>query len=794
MAGASGWEGRRHSIAQVMDLLRQRYGWKLDNPLGDGGFNYVFREEIDGLPRAVKISKDPVDPDWESNTLEMVRHLNGHPHLLQLVKLGKALGHVVTVWELADGTLESALQERLIDGRGPFSAQELLPWMEEAAEAIDALNQRGIYHGDINPGNLFLVQGHVKVGDFGLVKRVGPRMVSRWGLRMVGHIPPECYRFGAWFSQEPVRWRDVYGLCASYVRLRTGRAPFGETVPEAIERLKRGQYERKGLSPAEIACLDKVLQPEAGERWGCRPAREWVRELRQAIENSGDSRATCGDAHGNATAVVAQGVIRPTIWELLSPWWEGRASFSRPGGVSWIIEQAILGGLMCAYAVCALLLLLTGLVTALALLAYSFVILGGVACEFVGTLTAAAVWATVQAYRRRGSELALSELVWDLFPLRSDRKGMLVLGPVFVPIAMFGSIGGSLVAQFVRASVLGELDWFRDGILFYATAVTVITALVGALAALGGGFVAGCTAALVAAFRCAIRGRPVALLYPYLGGSSGAPASAGLGFMCMVCGILFGFGEWWQHSAPPGDVGDGWKLVGKLLGDAWKLFLAIHGGGALGAAGDVGKLLGDAWKLLLAIYAGGALGAAIGAAICCAFVLAGLSLGCLFRFVLSVIFEPLSERVCRAFWFASKGGLAGFVLGLMTAGVAILAWWAGGRIGGLIGSVGPVMGSRLGPLLLGAIIWLAIFIFRRVDNETWLERLLLVLSPEIMLPITGWAVWWTIWAMAFTDIGDPNPMSRYWWVMPLAWCLACGAIGAIIWAIKGFKGEEDPFF
>jgi hypothetical protein len=53
MAGASGWEGRRHSIAQVIDVLRQRVGWKLDNRLGEGEFNYVFREEIDGLPRAV---------------------------------------------------------------------------------------------------------------------------------------------------------------------------------------------------------------------------------------------------------------------------------------------------------------------------------------------------------------------------------------------------------------------------------------------------------------------------------------------------------------------------------------------------------------------------------------------------------------------------------------------------------------------------------------------------------------------------------------------------------------------
>jgi serine/threonine protein kinase len=270
MAGASGWEGRRHSIAQVFDVLRQRYGWKLDNPLGKGGFNYVFREEIDGLPRAVKISKEPVEVDeHEWNALKMVRDLNGHPHLLQLVRFGKALGHVVTVWELADGTLESALRER-----GPFSAQELLPWMEEAAKAIDFLNERGIYHRDINPRNLFLLHGHVKVGDFGLVKQMGLSTVSHSGVGTLGYLPPECYQ------GKLVDWVDVYALCATYVRLRTGREPFGENVVEIIKRQERGEYEREGLSAAEIACLDELLQPGAGKRWRRRPAREWVRKLR----------------------------------------------------------------------------------------------------------------------------------------------------------------------------------------------------------------------------------------------------------------------------------------------------------------------------------------------------------------------------------------------------------------------------------------------------------------------------------------------------------------------------------
>ena len=279
MAGAAGSEKRQRSIVQVFDELRRQFGWKLDNRLGEGGFNYVFREEIDGFPRAVKISKDPVVVDErEWNALKMVRVLNGHPHLLQLLKVGKALDHVVTVWELADSTLEEALQERLAEGRGPFSAQELLAWLEEAAEGIDALNERGLYHRDIKPQNLFLLHGHVKVGDFGLLKQMGLSTVSHSGPGTVGYLPPECY------DGRLVGWVDVYGLCATYVRMRTGRAPFGDSPAAAIERQKRGEYERDGLSPAEVACLDKVLQPGAGQRWGNRSAREWVRELRQELQ------------------------------------------------------------------------------------------------------------------------------------------------------------------------------------------------------------------------------------------------------------------------------------------------------------------------------------------------------------------------------------------------------------------------------------------------------------------------------------------------------------------------------
>lgn len=47
----------------MADTQRQKYGWHLDTLLGEGGFGYVYREEVGGLPRAVKISKSPLEQE-----------------------------------------------------------------------------------------------------------------------------------------------------------------------------------------------------------------------------------------------------------------------------------------------------------------------------------------------------------------------------------------------------------------------------------------------------------------------------------------------------------------------------------------------------------------------------------------------------------------------------------------------------------------------------------------------------------------------------------------------------------
>lgn len=269
------------SIVPVFDALREKYGWSLRDVLGHGGSAHVFRESWKGIPCAVKISKNPLalqntkELERLQRELQAVKELRCDPHILRLVNHSVCMGHLITVWELAEGTLHDELNSvQKLFGDGGVVPQELLRWMDEAARGIDRLNERGIYHRDIKPQNLFLVDGHVKVGDLGFAKFGGASTFSNSITGTLGYVPLEAVQ------GETKPTIDVFGLAATYVHLRTGRKPFGNDAVTIIERMREGAFEYQGLTGAEIYCLRKALSPDPDERFGT--AGQLARELQYA--------------------------------------------------------------------------------------------------------------------------------------------------------------------------------------------------------------------------------------------------------------------------------------------------------------------------------------------------------------------------------------------------------------------------------------------------------------------------------------------------------------------------------
>ena len=117
--------------------------------------------------------------------------------------------------------------------------------MRQAAEGVDHLNQQGIQHRDIKPGNLLLKGGQVKVGDYGLAKILEQTWGSHSGAMTPAYAAPE------WIMGTLHRHSDQYSLAVTYFHLRTGHIP----VDLAL------------LLPLEARVIERALSRDPEIRW-----------------------------------------------------------------------------------------------------------------------------------------------------------------------------------------------------------------------------------------------------------------------------------------------------------------------------------------------------------------------------------------------------------------------------------------------------------------------------------------------------------------------------------------------
>ncbi|HPZ83132.1 MAG TPA: protein kinase, partial [Thermogutta sp.] len=264
----------------IRQVLEKQYGLKIGDRIGRGGFAEVYRaESASGVLCAIKVSLDPVNENnpavkKELENLRLIQAVNGHPNIVSLMDYWVITGYLVTRWEFsAEGSLQDLLERYREEGYPGIAREKLFRYMADAAMGIDFLNRRGIYHRDIKPQNLLLFQGRVKLADLGLAKFAGASTASHTGSGTMGYLPPEAY--DARRLSETV---DLYSLAATYVKLRTGREPFGDYLLEVIERQKAGKPVLDGLEPDEVEAVRWALAPRPEDR-PREGAVKWLRAL-----------------------------------------------------------------------------------------------------------------------------------------------------------------------------------------------------------------------------------------------------------------------------------------------------------------------------------------------------------------------------------------------------------------------------------------------------------------------------------------------------------------------------------
>jgi hypothetical protein len=255
-------------------------GYRWVRCLGHGGSGVVYEATAPGgFAKAIKIVPlDPNNPlsEREYQGLMLVRSIR-HPFLLSIDRVDVDSDHMTIVMELVDHNLRNEFYRRTLQGAAGLPRDHLLRLLEESAEVLDLLNNTyKVQHLDVKPENLFIVAGHIKLGDFGLLRNVeSDTLEQRLNAISPAYASPEL------FDGRISRASDQYSLAVVYMEMLTGRQPF-----TAIE-LRQAAMQRL-IRPPDLMPLPECDRPVIGRALERDPAARFdsCRSLVDALRAS----------------------------------------------------------------------------------------------------------------------------------------------------------------------------------------------------------------------------------------------------------------------------------------------------------------------------------------------------------------------------------------------------------------------------------------------------------------------------------------------------------------------------
>src|SRR5260370_22638225 len=164
-------------------------GYTLKRGIGRGGFGEVYFAISDGGKEvALKLVRG--DQNIELRGVAQCLNLK-HPNLLALYDLRRdAQGDNWVVMEYVSGEPLNVVLQRHPQGLPRELARE---WFLGLARAVGYLHDHGIVHRDLKPANVFVENGQVKVGDYGLSKSLtaSHRSANTQSVGTVHYMAPE---------------------------------------------------------------------------------------------------------------------------------------------------------------------------------------------------------------------------------------------------------------------------------------------------------------------------------------------------------------------------------------------------------------------------------------------------------------------------------------------------------------------------------------------------------------------------------------------------------------------------
>jgi len=266
--------------------------------LGEGGMGKVFLARDTVLDRKVALKFLPDELEGDARTRErFVREAKSaaaldHPFICKIYETGESSGKAYISMEYIEGkTLKDRMEQE------PLLLKDIIRVTLEIAEALENAHKAGIVHRDLKPVNIMITsQGHTKVMDFGLAKRVLPgggtadltRTLTQASLTERGAIAGTI----AYMSPEQARGEnvdtrsDIFSLGIILYEMLSGKHPFSKPSPiETLTSILRDSVPPPHITPKSVnpvlnPILRKALAKNPEDRY--QSISDFVTDLRKA--------------------------------------------------------------------------------------------------------------------------------------------------------------------------------------------------------------------------------------------------------------------------------------------------------------------------------------------------------------------------------------------------------------------------------------------------------------------------------------------------------------------------------
>ncbi|HZO74415.1 MAG TPA: protein kinase [Ktedonobacteraceae bacterium] len=260
--------------------------------IGAGSYGYVYkvREPIP-LSRilALKVLRlDQFNEKAQASFFQEARRIATmqHPNILPVYNFGQVEGseQPYLVMEYAPQTILDLFRKSDGSKRLAF-VEELVPYIQQAADALHYVHNNGLVHQDVKPGNLLIGRsGQVLLSDFGTTFYLGMQTHASLGevTGTAAYMPPEQWQ------GNPRRDSDQYALAICCYELLAGRTPF---VYKRLEEMWNAHLKELPPSPQQwnpripvevVAVLQRALAKDYRQRY--RSILEFAESYATAVE------------------------------------------------------------------------------------------------------------------------------------------------------------------------------------------------------------------------------------------------------------------------------------------------------------------------------------------------------------------------------------------------------------------------------------------------------------------------------------------------------------------------------